>query len=756
MSKDADALRYHAEGRPGKIEVVWTKPVASQLDLSKAYTPGVAAPCLEIAADPEKVDLYTARRNLVAVVTNGTAVLGLGNIGPRAAKPVMEGKAVLFKRFADIDVFDLELDETDPDRFVRIVRALEPTFGAINLEDIRAPECFVIERALRATMSIPVLHDDQHGTAIISAAALRNAAELQGKPLDQLQVTCLGAGAAATSCMQMWVRLGVLRENITMLDIGGVLHAERPDLDEFRREFARPRSDPRRTLSEAVVDADVLIGLSAGNLVTPAMLKTMARKPIIFALANPDPEIDYGLALETRPDAIVATGRSDYPNQVNNVLGFPYIFRGALDVGARGINEEMKLAAVEALAELAREDVSDEVLRAYGRSRMRFGRDYIIPKPFDNRVLYWVAPAVARAAMLSGVARSPVDVDEYRERLLRRISPTRRVLWNILETARTAPKRIVYPESESDSILRAAHRVLEEGIAQPILLGSPQRILEHAARLGVDLAGATLIDPRESPRLEAYVDALWRKRERKGLTRLGAAKEVRRSRTAFGMLMLDQGDADGLVAGARQDYPATIRPALQIIGVRAGVKRAAGMYMVVTKQGVRFMADTTINIQPDAETLAEIAILAADTVTELGLEPRVAMLSFSNFGDAPHPESNKVAQAVALVKARRPDLMIDGEMQANVALDEDARGPYPFCKLKGAANVLIFPNLDAGNAAYKLLAAAGGADIVGPMVMGMKMPVNVLQQGANVDAIVHMTAITVARAIRLQASTTAG
>ncbi|MFZ5896720.1 MAG: NADP-dependent malic enzyme [Myxococcota bacterium] len=749
MSKDADALRYHAEGRPGKIEVIWTKPVASQLDLSKAYSPGVAAPCREIAVDPDKVDLYTARRNLVAVVTNGTAVLGLGNIGPRAAKPVMEGKGVLFKRFADIDVFDLELEETDPERLVQIVSALEPTFGGINLEDIRAPDCFVVERALRARMGIPVFHDDQHGTAIISAAALRNAAELQEKRLDQLVVTCVGAGAAATSCMQMWVRLGVKRENITLLDVGGVLHVGRPDLDEFRREFARPNSDPRRTLAEAVVDADVLVGLSVGNLVTPAMLKTMSKRPIIFALANPDPEIGYNEALAARPDAIVATGRSDFPNQVNNVLGFPYIFRGALDVGARAITEEMKVAAAEAIAELAREDVSDEVLRAYGRNRLRFGRDYIIPKPFDNRVLYWVAPAVARAAQESGVARFSIDIEAYRERLLHRISPTRRVLWNILEMARSAPKRIVYPESEHDGVLRAAHRVIEERIAQPILLGVPERIREQAAKLGVDLSGATLIDPRESPLLDGYIDALWQKRKRKGMTRLGAFKELRRSRVNFGMLMVEMGDADGIVAGARQDYPATIRPALQIIGVRPGVRRAAGMYMVVTKQGVRFMADTTINIQPDAETLAEIAILAAETVAELGLEPRVAMLSFSNFGDAPHPESKKVAEAVAMVKERWPDLMIDGEMQANVALDEEARAPYPFAKLKGPANVLIFPNLDAGNAAYKLLAATGNADVVGPIVMGVKKPVNVLQQGANVDAIVHMTAITVARALRL-------
>ncbi len=755
MSRNEDALRYHREGRPGKIEVVWTKPVASQLDLSLAYSPGVAAPCLEIAKDPNAVDLYTARRNLVAVVTNGTAVLGLGNIGPRAAKPVMEGKAVLFKRFADIDVFDIEVDEIDPLKFVAIVKALEPTFGAINLEDIRAPDCFVIERALREQMKIPVFHDDQHGTAIISAAAVRNAAELQDKPMDSLRVTCVGAGAAATSCMLMWVRMGVKRENITLVDVAGVLYEGRGDIDEFRAQFARPNSDGRRTLAEAMVDADVMIGLSAAGVVNEAMLKTMAKKPIIFALANPDPEIGYAEALATRPDAIVATGRSDFPNQVNNVLGFPYIFRGALDVRATTVSEEMKVAAAEAIARLAREDVPDQVLRAYGRHRMRFGHDYIIPKPFDNRVLYWVAPAVAEAAIASGVARDHIDIEEYSERLYRTISPTRRVLWNITETAKTDPRRIVFPESENDNILRAAQRIIEEGIAKPILLGVPDRIREHARHLGLHLEGATIVDPRASDRLDAYVEGYWQKRQRKGVTHHAALKEIRRSRTAFGLMMLELGDADGLVAGVRQDYPATIRPALQIIGVREGVKRAAGMYMVVTKHGVRFLADTTINIDPDADTLAEIALQAAETVSDLGLEPRVAMLSFSNFGDAPHPQSAKVAAATAIVKARRPELMVEGEMQANIALDEEARAPYPFSRLKGAANVLIFPNLDAGNAAYKLLGVIGDGDVVGPIVLGMKKPVNVLQQGANVDAIVHMTAITVARSIRLEPRTKA-
>jgi len=750
--KDDDALRYHSSGRPGKIEVVSTKPVASQLDLSLAYTPGVAAPCREIALDPEKVNLYTARRNLVAVVSNGTAVLGLGNLGPRAAKPVMEGKAVLFKRFADIDVFDLEVDETDPMRFVEVVRALEPTFGGINLEDIRAPDCFVIERELRKRMSIPVFHDDQHGTAIISAAALRNAAELQDKPLDTLKVCCIGAGAAATSCMQMWVRLGVQRQNITLVDVNGVLVEGRSDLDEFRAMFARPQSDPRRTLADAMVDADVMMGLSAGGLVSPAMLKSMAKKPIVFALANPDPEIGYDEALAARPDAVVASGRSDFPNQVNNVLGFPFVFRGALDVRASAVSEEMKVAAAEALAELSRKDVTDEVLRAYGRQRLRFGRDYLIPKPFDNRVLYWVAPAVAKAAMESGVAREELDIEEYKERLYRTISPTRRVLWNITEAVKTKKKRIVFPEGDSDAILRAAHSVIDAGIAEPILLGAGDRMREHARRLGFDLDGATIVDPRECAELDHYVDHYWEKRQRRGVTRLAAFKELRRSRTAFGMVMVATGDADGLVAGVRQPYPATIRPALQIVGMRAGVRRAAGMYMVVTKQGVRFLADTTINIEPDAEALAEIALLAADAVSELGLEPRVAMLSFSNFGDAPHPASKKVAEATAAVQRLRPNLMIDGEMQANVALDEEARAVYPFSRLKGSANVLVFPNLDAGNAAYKLLQVTGNADVIGPMVLGLRRPVNVLQQGASVDAIVHMTAITASQAIRFDSA----
>ncbi len=749
MSKREDALRYHARGRPGKIEVIPTKPVATQIDLSLAYSPGVAEPCREIHRNPDLVDLFTARRNLVAVVTDGSAVLGLGNIGPRAAKPVMEGKGVLFKRFADIDVFDIELDVDTPEQLIAIVRAMEPTFGGINLEDIAAPQCFVIERALREQMNIPVFHDDQHGTAIISGAALMNAVELQGKQLDEIQVTCIGAGAAATSCMQMWCRLGVSQANITMVDIDGVLHDGRDDLDEFRRAFARPESDSRRTLSDALKGADVMIGLAAGGLVSKAMLKQMAQRPIVFALANPDPEISYEDAVDARPDAIVATGRSDYPNQVNNVLGFPAIFRGALDVGATGITNEMELAAAKALAALAREEVSDTVLRAYGKEQLSFGPKYVIPTPFDNRVLYWVAPAVAQAAIDGGVAKSPLDTDEYREQLYLKVSPTRRVMWNVTAAAKSDPKRIVFAESDDDNILRAAQAVTEAGIAFPILLGDPDTVRARAGELGLDAKSLDVVDPATSKHVDKYVDAYWAKRCRRGVTHHDAQKAIRRSRTNFGLMMLDQGDADGFVAGVSQDYPATVRPALQIIGVAPGVRRAAGMYMMVTKRDVKFLADATINIDPDAQTLAETALLAAQAVRDLGIEPRVAMLSFSNFGDAPHPQSRKVAEATRIAKQLDPSLMLDGEMQANIALDAKDRTPYSFSTLTGSANVLIFPNLDAGNAAYKLLSLTGGATAIGPMVLGMRKPVNVLQQGADVDSIVHMTALTVAHAGRL-------
>jgi malate dehydrogenase (oxaloacetate-decarboxylating)(NADP+) len=746
MSIKERALEYHKSGRPGKIEVVSTKPVASQLDLSLAYSPGVAEPCREIHANPDLVDIYTARRNLVGVITNGTAVLGLGDIGPKAAKPVMEGKGVLFKRFADIDVFDLELEARDPETFIAAVRTLEPTFGGINLEDIKAPECFVIEERLRAEMNIPVFHDDQHGTAIISAAALKNACELQGKLLADIRVTCLGAGAAATSCMRMWTRLGVPASHITMVDQYGVLFLGRGDIDEFRREFARPDEDPRRTLSEAIAGADVLIGLSAGNIVQPEMLKSMADKPIIFALANPDPEIAYDLARSARPDAIVATGRSDFPNQVNNVLGFPYIFRGALDVRATTINEEMKIAAALAIAELARQEVPDDVLRAYRQKNLVYGPEYIIPKPFDTRVLYWVAPAVAEAAMRTGAARESINIEEYRQSLYQKLSPARRVLFQITAQARANPKRVTYPEGTHESIIRAARQVRDANIAIPILLGNPATIEAQAAKIGISLEGLELLHPRRNTHLRQYTESYHQLRARKGVTHAQAEKELINSKTSFSMMMLHEGHTHGVVAGVSQDYPATIRPALKIIGLRHDVRIACGMYMAVTKNQVHFLADTTINIDPDAATLAEIALLTAQRVEELGLVPRVAMLSFSNFGDAPHPQSKKVAEAVRIAQVRRPGLMIDGEMQANVALDPEDRKPYPMSTLVGPANVLIFPNLDAGNAAYKLLTVAGGAEVVGPMLLGMRKPVSVLQQNASVDSIVHMTAITVSQA----------
>lgn len=749
MIRPEDALAYHSQGRPGKIEVIPTKPVSSQRDLALAYSPGVAEPCREIAKDKEKVDLYTARRNLVAVVTNGTAVLGLGNIGPYAAKPVMEGKGVLFKKFADIDVFDIELDANDPEKFIEVVAALEPTFGGINLEDVKAPDCFVIERALRERMKIPVFHDDQHGTAIISAAALRNAVVVQGKALDQIKVVCVGAGAAAIACMKLWLRLGVEKSNIVLVDSKGVVRSDRAQpLDEFKSEFAVPPTDPRKTLADAMVGADVMIGLASANLVTKDMVSVMADRPIIFALANPDPEISYDDAVEARPDAIVATGRSDFPNQVNNVLGFPYVFRGALDVGAKQVNEEMLLAAASALAELAREDVPDEVRQAYGGDKIQFGPKYIIPKPFDSRVLYWVAPAVARAAIESGVAREKLDIKAYREKLTRLLSPTRRVMWRIHGVAKGAPKRIVFPEGEAEKIMRAAQIAQDEGIAHPILVGDPERISGRARALGLSLKDIAIIDPDRSPELERYIDAFWNLRQRKGITEADARRRLSRSHTYFGMMMVALGDADGLVSGLTANYPDTIRPALEIIGVRSGVKRAAGMYMIVTPHDAKFLADTTINIDPDETTLAETAILAADTVRDLGIVPRVAMLSFSNFGDAPHAHSRKVGRATEIVKELRPDIMIDGEMQADIALDEEARKPYPFSTLRGSANVLIFPNLDSGNIAYKMFASIGGGDVIGPIVLGMNKPINVLQRDASVDTIVHMTAITVARAIR--------
>jgi malate dehydrogenase (oxaloacetate-decarboxylating)(NADP+) len=746
MIRKNDALEYHRAGRPGKLEVVPTKPLVTQRDLSLAYSPGVAEPCLEIAANPEMVWEYTARGNLVAVVTNGTAVLGLGNIGPLAGKPVMEGKACLFKKFADIDVYDLEVDARDSARFIDVVAALEPTFGGINLEDLKAPECFEIEAGLRARMAIPVFHDDQHGTAIISGAALLNGAEITGRKLADLKIVISGAGASAIACANFYVSLGVSLENITMVDSIGVIYAGREQgMNQWKARFAR-QDDGARTRADALRGADLFLGLSKAGLCTAEMLKTMAPRPLVFALANPDPEIGYAEAKEARPDAIVATGRSDFPNQVNNVLGFPYVFRGALDVRAKEINEAMKIAAAHALAALAHEPVPDSVAEAYDVSAFKFGPDYIIPKPFDTRVLWWCAPAVAEAAMKSGAARLTLELDEYRERLQRRIGGTQHtIMRQIVQRAKSAPKRIVFPDGDNIKVLRACQIALDEQIARPILLGHEKKIRERAAELDLDLEGVEIINPSDSPRHAAYATEYLALRCRKGVTASNAARLVNR-RIDFGMMMVRTGDADGLVAGLTSPYPDTIRPALQILGIRPDVRRATGMYMMLLKNGVKFFADATVNIDPDAATLADTAIQVADAARAFEVTPRIAMISFSNFGSAPHPESKKMAEAVGIVRRLRPDLEIDGEVQADIAVEPDKmRELFPFSRLTDEANVLIFPTLSAGNAAYKVLSALGGATAIGPILLGVNKPVTVLPRDANVDTIVSMTAYTVAR-----------
>jgi malate dehydrogenase (oxaloacetate-decarboxylating)(NADP+) len=747
MVRKNDALDYHRLGRPGKLEVVPTKPLVTQRDLSLAYSPGVAEPCLEIAENPELGWEYTARGNLVAVVTNGTAVLGLGNIGPLAGKPVMEGKACLFKKFADIDVFDIEVDAKETQRFIDAVAALEPTFGGINLEDLKAPECFEIEAGLKARMNIPVFHDDQHGTAIISGAALLNGAELTGKKLGDLKIVVSGAGASAIACANFYVSLGVPVGNITMVDSVGVIYEGRKEgMNVYKQKFAR-RDDGARTRADAIRGADVFLGLSKAGMCTPEMLKTMGKNPMVFALANPDPEISYPDAKAARPDAIVATGRSDFPNQVNNVLGFPYVFRGALDVRAKEINEEMKVAAARSLAALAHEAVPDSVSEAYGDEQFRFGPDYVIPKPFDRRVLWWCAPAVAKAAMDSGVARLKIDLDEYRDRLQRRIGGAQHTIMSrIVQRAKTNPRRIVFPEGDNIKVLRACQIVLDEGIAKPILLGTERKIRHRAAELDLDLEGVEIVNPSEYARHADYEREFLALRCRKGVTHANAGKLVAR-RINFGMMMVRHGDADGLVAGLTSPYPDTIRPALQILGTRPDVRRASGMYMMLMKNDVKFFADATVNIDPDAETLADIAVQVADAVRTFDIVPRIAMISFSNFGSAPHPESHKVARAVELVRERRPDLEIDGEVQADIAVEPDKmRELFPFSRLKDEANVLVFPSLAAGNAAYKVLAALGGATAIGPILLGVNKPVTVLPRDANVDTIVSMTAYTVARA----------
>ncbi len=740
-----DALDYHHSGRKGKIEVVPTKPCRTQWDLSLAYSPGVAEPCLEIHSKPETVFDYTARGNLVAVVSNGTAVLGLGNIGAMAGKPVMEGKGVLFKRFADIDVFDLEVNSEKPDEVIRLCQLLEPTFGGINLEDIKAPECFYIEQTLRKTMSVPVFHDDQHGTAIISGAALLNALEIVGKDISKVRVVFNGSGASGIACAEHYIHLGVRPENILLCDTTGVVYEGREtNMNPYKARFA-VKTD-RRTLADAFKDADVFAGLSIGNCVTPEMLRSMAERPIVFALANPDPEIGYEQAKAARPDAIIATGRSDYPNQVNNVLGFPFIFRGALDVRARAINEAMKLAATRALAALAKEDVPDSVLRAYGVSRMHFGPEYIIPKPFDPRVLIWESAAVAEAAMSSGAARINLDINEYREQLQKRLGRTYAVMQNIRFRAKAAPKRIVFSEGEHEKIIRASVRLVEENIADPILLGRPAVIENKFHELGLDHNGVRIIEPVQSDRLPFYIDELFKLRQRSGITR-AEAHEWMLNTNYFGAMMVNMGDADGFVAGVSQHYPDTIRPALQIIRTRPGVKRVSGLYVIVTKKDVYFFGDTTVNIEPTSEDLAETAILAAEVARWFNVEPRVAMLSFSNFGSTRHPLVDKVRKATELVKEKALGLVVDGEMQADTAIvPELAVEDYPFSQVKGDANVLVFPSLEAGNIAYKLMMRMGGAEALGPILMGMAKPVHVLARGSGVEEIVNMAAIAVVHA----------
>ncbi|MCD6165455.1 phosphate acetyltransferase [candidate division KSB1 bacterium] len=748
LIRDQDALEYHSQGRKGKIEVISSKPCISQRDLSMAYTPGVAAPCRVINENPDEVFNYTARGNLVAVVSNCTAVLGLGDIGPIAGKPVMEGKGVLFKRFADIDVFDLEIASKDPDDVVKVVKLLEPTFGGINLEDIKAPECFYIEEQLRQQMNIPVFHDDQHGTAIISGAALLNALELAGKKIEDVRVVFNGAGAAGIACARYYVSLGVKKENIIMCDTKGVIYKGRKEkMNRFKEEFAAETDC--RTLADALKGADVFTGLSGPNCVTKEMVRSMADNPIIFAMANPDPEISYEDAKAARPDAIIATGRSDCPNQVNNVLCFPFIFRGALDVRARAINEEMKLAATRALADLAKEDIPDSVLKAYGESYLSFGRDYILPKPLDPRVLLWEAPAVAKAAMETGVARIQIDLDKYREHLEILLGKSREIMRVIINKAKAAPKRIVFPEGEESKILRASQIILDEKIAVPILLGNERVIKKKIKNLNLDLKKLKIIDPTNWDRFEDYVQEFYRLRQRRGVT-LVEAREFMANKNYFGAMMVHMGDADGLISGITQHYPETIRPALQVIRMRETVKRVSGLYIIITKNEAMFFADTTVNIEPTAEELAEIALCAAEVAKRFDVTPKIAMLSFSNFGSTRHPLAEKVRRATEIVQERAPELMVDGEMQADTAVvPEIIEETYPFSQLKGPANILIFPDLEAGNIAYKLMQRIGGAEAIGPILMGMRKPVHVLQRGAEVNDIVNMTAIAVVDAQEL-------
>ena len=741
MVRDEDALEYHASNPPGKISVTATKPCLTQRDLSLAYTPGVAAPCLAIHADPDLVYKYTAKSNLVAVISNGTAVLGLGNIGPAAGKPVMEGKGVLFKRFADIDVFDLELDANDPKDVIRACQMLEPTFGGINLEDIKAPECFIIEEELRRTMKIPVFHDDQHGTAIISGAGLLNGLEVAGKQIANAKIVVNGAGASAISCAEHFILLGAQRENILMCDSKGLLYEGRTEgMNPYKQRFVRKTQ--LRTLAEAMVDADVFIGLSTADCVTPEMLKSMAKTPLVFALANPYPEIEYEAAIAARPDAIVATGRSDYPNQVNNVLGFPAIFRGALDARATTINEAMMLAATRALADLAKQDVPDSVCRIYGLSGLYFGPQYIIPKPFDPRVVVHEAVAVVAAAMESGVARIQLDLDEYRQALENRLNSEPGVTKLLIRKARTRPCRIVFPEGENETVLRACRALIDEEIAKPVLLGHARTIQQRAEELRLDLDALEIVDLDDPTGHAQYVDELMRLRQRKGVTRT-EAEGLLTNGDIFGALMVQLNQADALLTGMTAHYSDAIRSLLQVIPLKPGVRKASGLYLATTPRGkLYFLADCAVNIEPSADDLAEIAICAADTARRFDIEPRVALLSYSNFGSSRHASSERVREAVEIIRQRCPGLMVDGEMQADTAvLPRRIEETYPFSSLRGGANVLIFPSLDAGNIAYKLLESASGVQMIGPILMGLSRPVHVLARSASVSDVVNLAAV---------------
>ena len=760
MSNDLrkqQALEYHAKGRPGKIEVIPTKEAKTQRDLSLAYSPGVAAPCLEIAANVENVYKYTAKGNLVAVISNGTAVLGLGDIGPEAGKPVMEGKGVLFKIFADIDVFDIEINEKDPEKFVQIVKALEPTFGGINLEDIKAPECFYIERELKKQLNIPVMHDDQHGTAIISAAALLNALEIQKKKIEKVKFVVNGAGAAAMACIMLYEALGAKHENFLLFDRKGVLHKGRTELEEFKLKFANAKHE--MTLAQAMKDADVFIGLSAGNCVTGDMVKSMAKNPIVFAMANPDPEISWEDATNARKDVIMATGRSDYPNQVNNVLGFPYIFRGALDVRATQINEAMKMAAVKALAELAKTPVPDIVNMAYNEKSIVFGENYIIPKPLDPRLLATVAPAVAKAAMDSGVAKQPItNWDTYVTNLNKRLGLDNQVMRVLGNKARRDPKRIVFAEADNIKILKAAQIVFDEGIGYPILLGDETKIKTIATTNGIDIEGLPIFDPRSEAteeRRNKYFELFFAKRGRRGFNAY-EAKKVMRDRNYYGCMMVECGDADAMISGLTKNYPDTIRPALQTIGTEEGVKKIAGMYLMLTKKGPLFLADTTVNFNPTAEELAEITLMVAKEVRNFNIIPRIAMLSYSNFGSSDSPEAQLVAKARKIVKEKMPSLLVDGEMQASVAFNKELmKENYPFSELVDKdVNTLIFPNLASGNIAYNLLKELETADAVGPILLGLNKPVHILQLGSSVRNIINMALVAVVDAqLKSQAAT---